>query len=109
MFSAKSVVWSGFRAGGLRSFLLRPSVHARSGRVVVLSFARQAAAAACARRWAGRLGVAVRVSFIGGLWAVSVPVPASSSRLPAGAAFPWAVSGVQSVVAALAASGVRSV
>lgn len=77
------VLWSAFRAGGLVAVLLRPSRHARSGRVLVAVFVCPRRAGAFARRWAGRLGLAVVVRRHPAGWAVSVPVAVSRSRLPA--------------------------
>ena len=86
--SARAVVWSAFRAGawGAR---WRPSQHAFSGAVTVIVFSSQPAAAAFARRWAGRVGVFCALRQLAGLaaWSVSVPVaglPCPGSFLAAG-------------------------
>lgn len=76
--SPRSVAFSAFRAGSLRSLVVRRSLHSRSGFVLVASFHSSASASAFARRWAARLGlpVAVRRSGrrSGASWSVSVPV-----------------------------------
>ncbi|MCZ7568898.1 MAG: hypothetical protein M5U01_09975 [Ardenticatenaceae bacterium] len=80
------VAWSAFRAGSLRSLLLRSSSRSFSRAVLVCTFACPVRAGAFAARWARRLGVAAAVRRApGGLWAVSVPVAQRSSRWPAGA------------------------
>jgi hypothetical protein len=76
--SVSSVVRSAFRSGGLRSASWRSSKHSFSLAVAVCVFAAPAAAAAFARRWARRLGVAVTVRGC----AVSVPVSAPLGCLP---------------------------
>ena len=82
--SSRSVAFSAFRCGGLRSVLLRPSSRAFSGAALVCSFASPGAAGAFARRWAVRLGVLVFVRRAPGGWSVSVPVARRSSRWPVG-------------------------
>lgn len=76
--SVRSVVWSAFRAGALVSASWRSSSRSFSFAVCVCSFRSPAVAAAFARRWARRLGVAVAVRGA----AVSVPVAAPLGCLP---------------------------
>lgn len=71
VFSARSLCFSAFRAGGLRGLVFRPSSRSGSGFVVVAQFARPQNAARWARLWSGRLGVSVAVR--GGGLSVSVP------------------------------------
>lgn len=99
--SARSLAWSGFRAGGLASVVVRPSSRAASGWVAVCSFRSPAAAASFARSWAARLGLAVAVR---GRVCVSVPVAPPPSRFP-GAGRPVVPAGVAGLARSLAAAG----
>jgi hypothetical protein len=74
--SFSSVVWSAFRAGACQLVAWRASAHASSQRVAEAFFVSAPAAAAFARRWALRLGLAVRVRRSHAGWSVSVPVVA---------------------------------
>ena len=105
-FSVRSLVFSAFRAGGLRSVLLRTSTRARSGTVVVAVFACPVRAGGFARRWAGRLGLSVFVRRHPGGFAVSVPVKLPHTRLPIGAGRLLPVSGgLRGLLSVLASSG----
>ncbi|MBE9242849.1 hypothetical protein [Synechocystis salina] len=59
---------------GCSGWLVRPSVRAQSGLVLVASFGSFAGAGRFARRWSGRLGRSVFVRRVGPGWSVSVPV-----------------------------------
>lgn len=73
MFARSSV--SGSAVGsGCCGWLVRPSVHAQSGWVLVASFSSFAGAGRFARRWSGRAGRSVVVRRVAAGWAVSVPV-----------------------------------
>ncbi len=101
----RSVAFSAFRAGSLRSLLLRPSGRSFSGIVLVCVFASGPRAFPFAARWAVRLGVGVRVRRHPLGWQVSVPVVRSSSRLPvSGRVVAWR-GGLRGFVAALGHSG----
>jgi len=99
--SARSVLWSAFHAGSLRSVCLRPSSRSGSGFVAAFGFASFAPAARLAARLARRLppSAAPRVRPVAGAaaagWVVSVPVAVE----PAGA---FLVRGGVRAVAALA-------
>jgi len=80
--NVRFLIFSAFRAGGLRAVSLRSSTRSRSGIVLVAVFACRHRAAAFARRWAGRLGVGVFVSSHPAGFAVSVPVSLPSSHPP---------------------------
>ncbi len=97
--SVASVVWAGFRSGGLVAWAVRPSARASSGWVCALSFGSVAAAGRAARRAAGRAGVSVAVRRSGALWSVSVPV--APVGWLSGALFFGGVGGVRGVAAAL--------
>jgi hypothetical protein len=73
----RSLAFSAFRAGGLRSLVVRRSLRSFSGFVVVASFGSASAAGAFGRRWAGRLGRSVAVRRLGSFFAVSVPCAVS--------------------------------
>ncbi len=100
--SIRSLSFSAFRAGSLAGLHLRPSSHARTGRVLVCLFRSAASAGAFARRWAGRLGLSVAVRRHPAGFAVSVPVAFGSSRWPgcAGRVVSWS-GGLRGFVAAL--------
>ncbi len=105
-FSAsRSVAWSAFVSGSLRSVLLRPG---RSGAraVLVCSFSCARRAGAFAARWARRLGRSVALRRVAGGWSVSVPVLLRSSRWPrcVGFRLSWS-GGLRGFVAALGAGG----
>lgn len=73
MFVRSSV--SGSAVGsGCSGWLVRPSVRAHSGWVLVASFSSFAGAGRFARRWSGRAGRSVVVRRVAVGWAVSVPV-----------------------------------
>ena len=101
--SARSVLWSAFHAGALRSVCLRPSTRSGSGFVAAFGFASFASASRLAARLARRLppSAAPRVRPVAGAsaavagWVVSVPVAVE----PAGA---FVVRGGVRGVAALA-------
>lgn len=100
--SARSVVWSGFRSGGLWSAVLRPSHHAPSGWVVVLVFRSPVAASVFARSFAPLLGVPLAVR---SRVCVSVPVSVVGSR-PAGVGRPVsAVGGLCPFAASVRSAG----
>jgi len=104
--SIRHLVFSAFRAGGLRSVLLRSSSRSRSGVVLVAVFGSSHRAAAFARRWAVRLGLGVFVRRHPGGFAVSVPVVLPSSRPPLGFGQLLAVrGGVRGLVSLLGWSG----
>jgi hypothetical protein len=98
--SLRPLLFSAFRAGGLRGFGLFVSRRSPSGRVLRLSFASWASASAFARRWAVRLGlpVVVRRSVAWG-WVVSVPVvawvPYLPSRCVGSWCLPWCLGGAR--------------
>ena len=88
--SARSVVWSAFRSGGLWSAALRPSAgRSPSGWVLVCVFRSRAAAGRFARAAAAVSGAPVRVR--SGV-AVSVPVFVRGST-PAGVGLPVSAVG----------------
>jgi hypothetical protein len=100
--SVRSVVWSGFRSGGLWSAVLRPSRRSPSGWVVVLVFRSPVAAGRFARSFAPLVGaplaVRSRVAF-------SVPVAVVGSR-PAGVGRPVsAVGGLRPFAASVRSAG----
>jgi hypothetical protein len=74
LVAPRSLSFSAWRAGSLRSLVLRASRRSFSGAVVVASFACPRRAGRFAARWARRLRVVVLVRRAGpGLWDVSVP------------------------------------
>ncbi len=103
--SSRSVAWSAFVSGSLRSVLLRPG---RSGAraVLVCSFGCAQRAGAFAARWARRLGRSVAVRRVAGLFSVSVPVALASFRWPrcVGQRLSWS-GGLRGFVRALGAGG----
>jgi len=104
--SIRHLIFSAFRAGGLRSVLLRSSAHSHSGVVLVAVFGNRSQAAAFARRWSVRLGLSVFVRRHPGGFAVSVPVSLPSSRPPSGFGKLLAVrGGVRGLVSLLGFSG----
>lgn len=104
--SSRSVAWSAFVSGSLRSVSLRPG---RSGAraVLVCSFACARRAGRFAARWARRLGRSVALRRVpGGQWSVSVPVALRSFRWPVGVCrrLSWS-GGLRGFVAVLGAAG----
>jgi hypothetical protein len=101
----RRLCFSAFRAGGLRSLLIRPG---RSGAAVVLVavFSSSASASSFAARWAVRLGQSVVVRSSPAGWAVSVPVSLPSFRRPPcfGRVICWS-GGLRGFVRALGAAG----
>jgi hypothetical protein len=99
----RSLLFSGFRAGGLVRFGLFRSPRSPSGRVLRLFFSSWPAASAFARRWSVRLGVPVVVrrgwgGALCGAWVVSVPVPwvpYMPSRFSGQAVSCWRVGGLR--------------
>ncbi len=87
----RSLLFSGFRAGGLAGWSFAVSRRSPSGRVLRVAFSSWASASSFARRWSVRLGspVVVRRSVAWG-WVASVPV-AWVAYLPSGAVGSWAV------------------
>ena len=72
-FSVGSVRGSAL-GSGCSGWLVRPSVRAQSGLVLVASFGSLSGAGRFARRWSARLGSSVLVRRVAAGWAVSVPV-----------------------------------
>ena len=70
---SRSLAFSAFGSGSLRSLVLRRSRRSFSGWVVVASFASPPRAGVFAARWAGRLGLSVVARRVGSFLAVSVP------------------------------------
>lgn len=100
----RSVAFSAFRAGGLRAVAVRRSRHARSGVVLVASFAALPRAGRFAARWAGRVGRSVVVRRSGSLWAVSVPVSAPLVHV-GGGLFAPIVGGLRGLLAVVGSWG----
>lgn len=82
--SPRKVALSAFRAGSLRSLLLRTSSHSYTGAVVVCVYASRARANHFAGIWARRLGVGVFVRRSGGQWSVSIPAVVRHTVWPVG-------------------------
>ena len=72
--SARSVVFSAFRAGSLFGVRVRASRRSPSGVVLVAGFSSPSAARRFALLWGGRLGSSCVVRVVAGFWCVSVPV-----------------------------------
>ena len=105
----RKVAFSAFRAGSLRSLVVRRSGHSCSGFVLVASFGCAGRAGSFARQWARRLGLSVIVRRSGSFWLVSVPVVVASPGVFAGvAARVGFVGGLQRLVQFLGHSPVWS-
>ena len=94
----RSVAFSAFRSGSLASVALRPASWSPSVLVGVFGFRAPSSAGSFAARWAGRLGVSVRVRRSAGLWAVAVPVAGVPSGSRAGL---WVRGGLRGLLHAL--------
>ncbi|MCP4544271.1 MAG: hypothetical protein GY832_44730 [Chloroflexi bacterium] len=106
--SPRSVAFSAFRAGSLRSITVRPSSRAASRVVLVAAFASFPRARSFARRWASRLGFSVVVRRSGALWAVSVPVVIRARcrwLLAGGGIFAPVVGGLRGLLAVVGSWG----